>query len=45
MRESVVKRGKDTWSLVFDVGYGVNKKGRYARLQRWVTFVGTTQEA
>ncbi len=41
MKGHIVKRGEDTWSLVFDLGRGEDGK----RKQKWVTVRGTKREA
>jgi integrase len=46
MRGTVINRGKNSWSLVFDLGYETNPTtGVKKRKQKWVSFHGTKKEA
>lgn len=46
MRGSLIKRYKNSWSIVLDLGYAVNPEtGKKKRQQKWITFHGTKKQA
>ncbi len=46
-RGSIKKRSKvkNTWTIILDLGYKTNDKGKRVRNQKWITVQGTKREA
>ena len=46
MRGSLRKRYKDSWSIILDLGYQVDRTtGKLKRQQKWITVCGTKRDA